>query len=748
MDGFLHTFLYRAASGDVVAGRLWSSSDGKGRTKYPMVVAAHVTGASIEWIVSNVFPELEQLQKRCQAAADAAQVIGAVDQSRAALRQSLASVQMAGAAELTIPGGMLREVSAGPELGPERAGLFRALYQLEREASGFVMPPPGTRDSKSSTFSLRAHQLRMPRAARADAESILLWSRVMLSVLDPGAPLMLIAPVDHPWTDVIVGEPTGTEMYCIRAALKSVPLTSEIPYTLDETFLQRARAWVESSTPGQDVRVEFAGPRSRKSGSDSNRMRAFVPILLMSLAGLPMGISQDASADTQPTAPAEQRSDIAAAAQPTDPRSRYNLVLGQIKFAMSRPGVDDQQAAALVRGFINDVRGLPGGVAYLGSVSELLNALEAELSGASVASVPQAALEVGPASTGLYKSVQLGTDGLRFEPTVGIPGLEPIEFLLVDPPPGSSAKRAFYLAATELSVSQAIAAVRSSTVASEFRALVPPVEPRDDFRLGVRTWEWNGAATPLPRVAQRWFGPASLSLSAPLYPSGVVPPSPPQAGSPMNQIPPVAGVLLARAFGCRLPTADEWRAASSAHAGAAEALANRRDKAWGLQQAHVEKFAAVGRILPSSNVGALGASSEQAAEGLLSSRIIDQDDGVLWLSPAQAGDRPRFQNLVGNVFEMVLDVPPETPWPAATALECEKFVAAHAEELHAIGASAFSGPEIDAHRVIPIANDDFRVGASDLGLRLAFTAASRVATQSLSQRLARRVETATLLPVR
>ncbi len=63
-EGFSHTIIWRSR-GDIVACRLWSSSDGKGRTKYPMVVVAQCKGAPLAWVLIEALPRLERLERRC-----------------------------------------------------------------------------------------------------------------------------------------------------------------------------------------------------------------------------------------------------------------------------------------------------------------------------------------------------------------------------------------------------------------------------------------------------------------------------------------------------------------------------------------------------------------------------------------------------------------------------------------------------------------------------------------------------------
>src|SRR6266404_8251895 len=57
---FKHVFLWQR-SGQFLIGRLWSSSDGKGRKRYPMVVCAHCVGVPLAWALEKVLPSLEKI---------------------------------------------------------------------------------------------------------------------------------------------------------------------------------------------------------------------------------------------------------------------------------------------------------------------------------------------------------------------------------------------------------------------------------------------------------------------------------------------------------------------------------------------------------------------------------------------------------------------------------------------------------------------------------------------------------------
>ena len=84
-------FVYRSA-GTVVVGRLWSSTDGKGRARYPMVVCAECVNLPLRWAVQEILPRLETLQGRCEAVTTATDVLAVIEQAREEYRALAAAV--------------------------------------------------------------------------------------------------------------------------------------------------------------------------------------------------------------------------------------------------------------------------------------------------------------------------------------------------------------------------------------------------------------------------------------------------------------------------------------------------------------------------------------------------------------------------------------------------------------------------------------------------------------------------------
>lgn len=275
--GFDHVFLWRTVEG-LMVGRLWSSSDGKGRTRYPLVVCCQSRGLAGEWVVGPCLDRLEKLADECRRVSSAGEVIGAVDGARADLRRSGRGAPAARREPLGPPGAIsrLHDQHSGA-LGAE--GLLRVSYQLEREFSAFLrMEDEGT-GTRSRTVDVRPRHMRVPACERDVGKACALWMQYLYERADPAAPALVFGRVGEGFVDVVVGEPGRGQIFCLQASSKRVPLTTEIPYNVDEAFRSEHLARVERGRTGElrdaDLgvvaeempRVRRAKPAGAKRGS-------------------------------------------------------------------------------------------------------------------------------------------------------------------------------------------------------------------------------------------------------------------------------------------------------------------------------------------------------------------------------------------------------------------------------------------------------------------------------------------------
>ena len=246
VDGFGHLLLWWA-EGSLVVGRMWSSRDGKGRARYPMVVCAQCCRLSIPWVLENVAPHLEVIERQCRQTESAQDVRSIAAGHLAELRRQALSADDAD--ELAIPGGTLAQLADHPAMGEGGEGLLRILYTLQREVA--------TLDARSEApgqTTGRGNVIRLPACGATALDSGAQWLQLLLSQVDTAAPVLVVIPLAHDWVDLVIGWPTTAEFYCVRASRSAIPLASEIPYRLDEEFVQAARRRIEESRAGLDQR--------------------------------------------------------------------------------------------------------------------------------------------------------------------------------------------------------------------------------------------------------------------------------------------------------------------------------------------------------------------------------------------------------------------------------------------------------------------------------------------------------------
>lgn len=236
LPAFKHVMLWQRGN-QVIIGRMWASSDGKGRTRYPMIVCAHCAGVPLELALEQVLPRLEKIEQACASTNAATEVRAMLERHRGELRAA-ASAPGASAA-LPITSAVLGEFVNHSSLGPEKEGWFRILHQMKSQMALFA---PGRFSLKADLDGLRSQQVRVPACGPSPAYTLLLWSKFFQTQVDPGVPLLYTLPLEESWVDVTAGELTPAEAFALRASPKAIPLASEVPYNLEPAFRDKARS--------------------------------------------------------------------------------------------------------------------------------------------------------------------------------------------------------------------------------------------------------------------------------------------------------------------------------------------------------------------------------------------------------------------------------------------------------------------------------------------------------------------------
>ena len=251
LDQFRHDFLWHmpaSAAAALLAGRLWSSSDGKGRDKYPMVLCAQITDLPDRFATRVVLPFLAQVHQQCAAATTAEAIRQTIGTQREVLRARLKEPL---AAEPLTPR-QLAALARHPDMcasdpgsssrGGGGGGFHRIVYTFVK-AMAVYRAGPG---NAGRALTARPEQVRLPTCGMSPADALLFWLRFAQTLLDPATPLLLLAP-DQPHAPrvaLIAGEPSPTNLFCIKAGPRNFPFTSDIPYTLDPALVRTIDGYV------------------------------------------------------------------------------------------------------------------------------------------------------------------------------------------------------------------------------------------------------------------------------------------------------------------------------------------------------------------------------------------------------------------------------------------------------------------------------------------------------------------------
>lgn len=227
VEDFGHAFLW-LRNGHALLGRLWSSVDRKGRSKYPMIVCADGQGIPTGLLLKNAWRELEQLRDSCRTFTTAEQVEAECRSSQGRLRSQLESSTETDRA-IAIPIEKRQLFLDSPQFGERKEGLLRILHEL----AGLQSSQAKVRNlSGDELGNGRSRHLRVPAIAQKHDEIFALWAAFFRAAVADNLPLLLIMRDGVNWLDVIVGEPMGDEFFCLQSSPLATPLATQIPYEL------------------------------------------------------------------------------------------------------------------------------------------------------------------------------------------------------------------------------------------------------------------------------------------------------------------------------------------------------------------------------------------------------------------------------------------------------------------------------------------------------------------------------------
>lgn len=233
---FEHILLWRRW-GQTLVGRMWASSDGKKRGLYPMVVCAQVEDMPLGWTLRQVLPQLEALEGACRATDTASDVVALLGIERDRLRRAVEreTPDDPTAADLADPPPPPLPMVEDATLSAQATeGALRVLYCLRTQCAEYAPGGAGAHGRANP------RELRVSAGLESQDMTLRRWCALFENVFDPAAPMLLLLPLSGDWLDLVLGEPTSTSFFGLRAMPAALPPANSVPYTMDDSFRQRA----------------------------------------------------------------------------------------------------------------------------------------------------------------------------------------------------------------------------------------------------------------------------------------------------------------------------------------------------------------------------------------------------------------------------------------------------------------------------------------------------------------------------
>jgi len=265
-EGFDHTFLW-LLGGHGVLGRLWSSSDRGGRSKYPMVLCVESNFTAPGFVLAELMVELERARGACKATASEDQVKAECRAAGDRLKSQFGMLKQ-GDLPTAVPMESRRHFLEHQDLGSARLGLLRVLHELGSASDGSATGQVALRPKAGMSS-----RLRVPLACETRIQSLQCWATFLKCALPKDCPLLFIARTGANWLDIIVGEPAGGDFFCLQASSQALPLTTEIPYELSPSLhhrIQKLEARFLAQDPASAAAPKVLAPEAVAAQGNGN----------------------------------------------------------------------------------------------------------------------------------------------------------------------------------------------------------------------------------------------------------------------------------------------------------------------------------------------------------------------------------------------------------------------------------------------------------------------------------------------
>lgn len=231
---FGHWLFWRSADTSIL-GRLWASSDRKGRSRYPMVVCLQFNRPLSPEFLRIFGPKLEDFQKGCRETDDASRVVQMAESLRKAAREDFE-------VECKRPSPQPAASNGSHPLCSAQEWL-RLVFAFDSQLARFARRSNkdlATLSSRLLGIAAECEPMRLPVKPLAALDALPYWNRFAEHWVVAEAICLFLLPDNAPWVDLLVGRPASTHFFCLKAPLSLLPLTSDIPFELPADFAESA----------------------------------------------------------------------------------------------------------------------------------------------------------------------------------------------------------------------------------------------------------------------------------------------------------------------------------------------------------------------------------------------------------------------------------------------------------------------------------------------------------------------------
>ena len=193
---FVWTYRQRAISGVILA-----STDGKGRARFPIVFCCQA-GVSGRIAVISYLDLIEQLALHCREFT-----------AQAAVREAVLRMK------LTLNSSCVRRAEPAdfPSF-PESSDRDILLQSLSLVADQI---------GRAHSPNNRGSHFRLPGISKNTKENLIFWCSYCAR-LAPDLTSLVISIANSTYVDLIIGEPSSTDFFCLRSNLSALPLTATL----------------------------------------------------------------------------------------------------------------------------------------------------------------------------------------------------------------------------------------------------------------------------------------------------------------------------------------------------------------------------------------------------------------------------------------------------------------------------------------------------------------------------------------